>query len=113
MSIGLSEVGSGDGDTLMNSFKTLINELAETCKLNEIDRNVKLIASLTNTLSDQGSVNPVFNSDLADLRSDLLPVVFDNWLDLSEESQLISGPWVIYFAKCTCLSILRQNATRP
>ena len=50
MSIGLSEVGSGDADTLMNSFKTLINELAETCKLNEIDRDAKvakLIASLT------------------------------------------------------------------
>jgi hypothetical protein len=49
----------------MNSFKTLINELAETCKLNEIDRDAKvakLIASLTNTMSDQGSVNPVFNS---------------------------------------------------
>ena len=88
MSIRLSEVGSGD--TLMNSFKTLINELAETCKLNEIDRDAKvakLIASLTNTMSDQGSVNPVFNSALADLRSDLLPIVIDNWLDLSEESQ--------------------------
>jgi hypothetical protein len=50
MSIGLSEVGSGDADTLMNSFKTLINELAEICKLNEIDRDAKvakLIASLT------------------------------------------------------------------
>lgn len=60
MSIDLSEVGSGDADTLMNSFKTLINKLAETCKFNEIDRDAKvakLIASLTNTMSDQRITN--------------------------------------------------------
>jgi E1A/CREB-binding protein len=70
--------------------------------LNEIDRDAKvakLIASLTNTMSDQGSVNPVFNSALADLRSDLLPVVIDNWLDLSEESQTNLRPMGNFFCK--------------
>jgi hypothetical protein len=41
--------------------------LAETCTKHEIHRDAKvakLITSITNTVSNQGSVNPVFNLDL-------------------------------------------------
>jgi len=38
-------------------------------------------------MSDQGSVNPVFNLALSEMRAELLPTVIDNWFDLEEATQ--------------------------
>ena len=76
MSIAMSEVGSGDADSILQSFKLLITDLAETCTKHEIHRDAKvakLITSITNTMSNQGSVNPVFNLALSEMRAELLP----------------------------------------
>lgn len=62
----------------------------QTCTKYEIEKDVKvakLITSITNTMSDQGSVNPVFNSALSEMRSELLPVVIKNWFNLSDATQ--------------------------
>lgn len=90
MSIGMSEVGRGDVNSLMESFTSIVNELADSCTKYEIEKDVKvakLITSITNTMSDQGSVNPVFNSALSEMRSELLPVVIKNWFNLSDATQ--------------------------
>ena len=73
MSIGLCELGSDDANTLMESFRLLVNEFADSCQSNDIDKDTKeanLVASITNTMSDQSSVNHVFNADLSEMRSD-------------------------------------------
>ena len=46
-----------------------------------------LVASITNTMSDQGSVNPVFNTALSEMRSDFLPIFIDNWFNLKDETK--------------------------
>ena len=61
--------------TLMESFRLLVNELADSCQSNDIDKDTKvenLVASITSTMSDQGSVNHVFIVDLSEMRSDFI-----------------------------------------
>ena len=94
----MSEVGSGDADSILQSFKLLITDLAETCTKHEIHRDAKvakLITSITNTMSNQGSVNPVFNLALSEMRAELLP----NWIDLGEATQASLQPTSNFFCK--------------
>jgi hypothetical protein len=50
-----------DSDTMLQSFKSLVQDLADSCSQHEVQRDVKvakLVTSITNTMSDQGSINP-------------------------------------------------------
>ena len=38
-------------------------------------------------MSDQGSINPVFNAQLHDYRSEVLPKAIENWVKLSPSSR--------------------------
>ena len=90
MSIGLTEVGGADSDTMLQSFKSLVQDLADSCSQHEVQRDAKvakLVTSITNTMSDQGSINPIFNSALSEMRGNLLPSVLDNWHNLDEATQ--------------------------
>ncbi|KAK3089097.1 hypothetical protein FSP39_000730 [Pinctada imbricata] len=69
-SLELAEVGSGDAASLMTAFREQISELASAIQVG--DKGVpQLITSIVSTMSDQGSTNPVFNSQLAELRLSL------------------------------------------
>ena len=51
MSIGLTEVGGADSDTMLQSFKSLVQDLADSCSQHEVQRDVKvakLVTSITN-----------------------------------------------------------------
>ncbi|MES9880650.1 MAG: hypothetical protein ABW185_07190 [Sedimenticola sp.] len=122
-SLGMSEVSAGDAETLLSAFKTQLDELADAIHEEKGHETVaKLVASITSTMSDQGSVNPVFHSQLADLKSTLLPDVFANWEtmdpDVRSEVSTISS----YFCKMhifvnmasevdKCLSVFGNNVT--
>ena len=47
----------------------------------------KLITSITNTMSDMGPVNPLFNKKLQAFRENLLPTVIDKWDNLTQEEK--------------------------
>ena len=123
MSIGLTEVGCADSDTMLQSFKSLVQDLADSCSQHEVQRDVKvakLVTSITNTMSDQGSINPIFNSALSEMRGNLLPSVLDNWHNLDEATQEHLRSMGHFFCKMhllvnfatecdKCLKIFEQN----
>ena len=70
LSFGLSEIISGDGQSIFELFS---EALADLCGV--IDNGdsteinfVKLVSSIKNTMSDLGPVNPLFNGQLKSLR---------------------------------------------
>ena len=87
LSGGLSEVTRGDANTLFEEFESVISELASAIQnTGDHHSNVaKLVVSLTSTMSDQGSVNPVYNAKLQKVRDYLIPIVYENWDALSPE----------------------------
>ena len=100
MSLGLAEVSSGNAETLMQEFKTLISELAESISQNEKQENItKLVTSITSTMSDQGSTNPVFNRQLTEQKQTLMPEVIDNWENLRSETRKEVSTISSYFCK--------------
>ena len=102
LSIGLSELGGSDSVSVMDSFKALVDDLAQTVHSSDDDKASKvkqLVGSITNTMSDQGAINPVFNKMLADLRSQFLPDIISNWDTLDEASQAQLGTLGHFFCK--------------
>lgn len=102
MSIGLSELGSSNTESVFNSFKDLASEIASTVCTSPAEKEAKvnsLVTSIINTMSDQGAINPVFNKALADLRSNLLPTVIDNWSSLDDATRDRLKTMGIFFCK--------------
>lgn len=120
-SLGLCEVSAGDADTLMEAFKQQICDLA-TAVSNGTDSETvaKLVCSITSTMSDQGSVNPVFNRQLTELKQNFLPEAFLSWDTLDEKVRNEVSKISSYFCKMhifvnmasevdKCLSLFESN----
>ena len=103
LSAGLSEVARADASTLTSEFHDLIKDLAQSLdpsKSSGHDTDIaKLIVSIIATMSDQGSVNPVFNEKFKKIREDLLPIVFQHWDTLSPETKQEMGTLFSFFCK--------------
>ncbi|XP_048751175.2 uncharacterized protein LOC125662866 [Ostrea edulis] len=118
-SIGMTEVGSADADTLMKAFETNISDLSK-CLRNDDKCFSKLVSSIISTMSDQGATNPVFNRQLEELRENLLPDVIENWDEISEVNRLEIGKVSSFFCKMhvfvnmasevdKCLNVFENN----
>ncbi|XP_072049567.1 LOW QUALITY PROTEIN: uncharacterized protein [Amphiura filiformis] len=102
ISIGLVEVGAGDAETYLNAFKSIVGDLAEAMSCNDYDKSHKiaqLVASLKNTMGDQGPTNPQFNAQLKVFRETLLPSAVANWETLSTASKESIADMGNYFCK--------------
>ena len=63
-------------------------------------------------MSDQGSVNPVFNTALSEMRSEFLAIVIDNWLNVNDETKAnLKSMGNLFFAKCIYWLILLLSVT--
>lgn len=118
-SIGMTEVGSADADSLMKAFQANISELSN-CLHNEDKSFSKLVATIISTMSDQGATNPVFNRQLEELRQSLLPDVLKNWDEMPEINRKEMGRVASFFCKMhvfvnmasevdKCLSVFENN----
>ena len=80
LSVGLPEVARGDASTLVNEFNSLVSDLASSVEPSVSGSHgskiAELVVSIIATMSDQGSVNPVFNDRLQKIREELLPGLF-------------------------------------
>jgi hypothetical protein len=88
--LGLHEMGGSNTADLMQSFNHLVEELANAVTSGTNDKSDKiahLTASIKNTMSDQGSVNPVFNEQLRVMREEALSSILDDWEHMSPEAQ--------------------------
>jgi hypothetical protein len=81
-----------------------MNDLAKALTLKEKDMNIKhLITSIIGTMSDQSTVNPVFNERLQSLRQEILPTVYENWKqNMDVQSKNKFSKLITFFAKCMC-----------
>jgi len=99
-SAGIVEVGKGDAATLFDSFTTLLSDLADSISGTDKRKNLsKIVAAIIASMSDQGSVNHVFNQRFEEFRQDLLPTAFDNWETLSLYEQQCLGKLFSFFCK--------------
>ena len=103
MSMGLREIGASDHGTIFQTFVKLIDELKDALPLvDDTEKQnlvAKLVTSIKNTMSDQGSVNPCFNRQLQIFRESLLPDVLSNWEELSDNSKLEISSMGNFFCK--------------
>lgn len=100
MSAGLHEVGKSDANKLFETFQVLISDLAETIKTGNQDEKVAaLVKSIVATMSDQGSVNPLFNDKFQVFREDLLPLAYDRWDEMSDNERKSLGEVFNFFCK--------------
>jgi hypothetical protein len=63
-------------------LEEILNELAFACSSSDAEKETikeKLLVSLKNTMSDQCSVNSVFNKILQDMRAEVLPKYISNY----------------------------------
>ncbi|MES9884866.1 MAG: hypothetical protein ABW185_28810 [Sedimenticola sp.] len=103
LSAGLSEVARGDASTVLSEFQTLVSDLASSLSPSNSNAHTKevakLIVSIIATMSDQGSVNPVFNDKLQTIREDLLPVVFEHWDTIPDDMKQEMSKLLSFFCK--------------
>ena len=117
LSVGLTEIGGQDADTLLHSWRERINEaalaLSATGKHNSIEETVnKLLASVKNTLSDHCATNGVFNELLRDMRADVLPKVISYWDSLAESDQKKLKDMGNFFCKVHPLVTFAEEANK-
>ena len=86
LSFGLGEMAGGDAASALQEFTLMADEIADSISGGS-DKELnfaRLMESITSTMSDQGPINPIFNSQLKVLRETILPVAKENWETLSD-----------------------------
>jgi hypothetical protein len=82
LSIGLKQLVGGDAQTYIHALEEILDDIASSCSTTESEKvatKEKLLVSIENTMSDQCSVNHVFNKMLQDMRAEVLPKYIDNY----------------------------------
>jgi hypothetical protein len=77
-----ASINNLDLTAILGSLLDKTSDLADSCSQHEVQRDAKVAKLETNTMSDQGSINPIFNSALSEMRGNLFPSVLDNWHNL-------------------------------
>ena len=80
LSYGLSEIVSGNAQSIFESFSEAIADLCDVIDNGDSTEInfAKLAPSINNTMSDLGTVNPLFNSQSKFLRENLVSKVLGN-----------------------------------
>ena len=107
LSFGMSEVVDADAEATLHAFITTVEDVCDV--ISDIGDNkekkfAELVTSIKNTMSDQGPVNPLFNSKLSILRSELMPKVVENWDDLDNSKKVELNRMGNFFCKLHLLS---------
>ncbi|XP_065646071.1 uncharacterized protein LOC136076670 [Hydra vulgaris] len=88
LSFGLSEMASGDAASILSSLTEMLYDICDIFDTKDREKNfAKLICSFKTTMSDLGSVNPLFNSKFKEMRELLLPKVIEHWDSLTIEQK--------------------------
>ena len=84
LNIGLSYVKSGTAEHCFDAVIDMIKDIATAMESAGTDKAVfdTILANITNTMSDRGSVEKACNTLLTNYRAKLLPRIVSNWADL-------------------------------
>ena len=118
LSAGLLEIGSQTADSLLNTWKEKVSEIASALsgkhagqeKIDEI--TLKLLASVKNTMSDHCATNGAFNALLEDLRKEVLPKVVESWDQLSSSEREKLSEMSNFFCKVHPLISFAEAANK-
>ena len=85
LNIGLSYVKSGTAEHCFDAVIDVIKDIATAMESAGTDKAVfdTILANITNTMSDRGSVEKACNTLLTNYRAKLLPRIVSNWADRS------------------------------
>ena len=110
LSFGLSEMTSGDAVSILSSLTEMYYDICDILDTKDREKNfAKLICSFKTTMSDFGSVNPLFNSKFKEMRELLLPKVIEHWDSLTIEQKNEFKDMSNFFCK---LHLLANFATK-
>ena len=116
LSVGLTELGAQDADTLLQCWKERMNEVASALdvdKKDNIEDTVnKLVASVKNTMSDHCATNGVFNELLKDLRAEVLPEIVEQWEALNDNEKTTLKDMGNFFWKVHPLVTFAEQANK-
>jgi E1A/CREB-binding protein len=88
LSFGLSELASGDAASTLSSLTETLDDICDILDTKDREKDfAKLICSFKTTMSDLGSVNPLFNNKFKEMRELLLPKVIEHWDSLAIEQK--------------------------
>ena len=88
--LGMREVASGSAQSMLNKMKEILDDLSVSASTSS-DKNTQvaseIVAQIKSTMSDQASTEKSFNELLADYRVEVLPLVVENWKELSQKEK--------------------------
>lgn len=90
--LGLREMFSKSAQSTLDTFKSILKDIDTHCNVGEIEGTSNSIGSVIlgkvkNTMSDRASTEKSFNVMLQQYRKEILPLVINNWGDLSTDER--------------------------
>lgn len=85
--LGLRDMATKSSSDTLDTFKEILSDIDMVSKSDDIV-SAKLLTNIKNTMSDRAATETKFNELLKNYREEILPQVFDNYNQMSLESQL-------------------------
>ena len=85
--LGLRDLATKSAEDTFNSFKTVLEDIEKTQKNTKNETAKKLLANITNTMSDRAATELKWHHMLENYRKNILPDVQKNWDTLTEEER--------------------------
>ena len=90
--LGLREMSDKSARSTLNTFKEILGDISDACSAYERDDRMKsvgykVLSTIRDTMSDRASTEKAFNDLLQDYRIRTLPLVYENWHEMSPEEQ--------------------------
>ncbi|MDD9818298.1 MAG: hypothetical protein OXU61_09225 [Gammaproteobacteria bacterium] len=97
----MREVASGSAKSMLNKMKEIVDDLSVSASTSS-DKNTQvaseIVARIKSTTSDRASTEKSFNELLADYQVEILPLVVENWKELSQkEKESMSEMYNFFF----------------
>jgi len=87
-SLGIAEMLTGNAKSFLNETLSILSEMSEVVADEDQELvKIKLLQSISNTMTDRSVVNKKYCSDLQAVRKDVFGLLYDNWDTLPEEEK--------------------------
>lgn len=87
-SLGLRQVFSGAAKDTLETLREILDDIdAVQLKLGREAVSSKIVMQIKNTMSDRHAAEKAFNELLHDFRADILPIIAENWSNMTDEEK--------------------------
>ncbi|XP_072171738.1 uncharacterized protein [Diadema setosum] len=85
--LGLRDITTKSAADTLSTFKELLADLDQACEDSKSASGKKILMNIRNTMSDRASTELKWHELLKNYRSEVLPLLIDNWTALSDEER--------------------------